>query len=55
MRLLPRIWQSRHHMGPYAAACVAALAESLRADLVTIDAEFSRTSGLLCPVRHLSG
>ncbi len=50
--LLPRVWQLRHSMWPYDAAYVA-LAESLDAELVTIDGKFARTPGLLCTVRDL--
>lgn len=50
--LLPRIWQLRHNMWPYDAAYVA-LAESLGADLTTIDGKFSRARGLFCTVRNL--
>ena len=50
--LLPRIWQLRHNMWPYDAAYVA-LAESLRAELVTLDAKLEKIPGLLCTVRNL--
>lgn len=50
--LLPRIWQLRHNMWPYDAAYVA-LAESLDADLLTIDSKLTRTPGLSCTVRNL--
>jgi predicted nucleic acid-binding protein len=39
-------------MWPYDAAYVA-LAESLGAELATIDGKFSRTPGLFCTVRNL--
>jgi predicted nucleic acid-binding protein len=50
--LLPRIWQLRHNMWPYDAAYVA-LAESLRTDLITIDAKLARAPDLLCTVHNL--
>jgi len=50
--LLPRIWQLRHNMWPYDAAYVA-LAESLRAELVTLDAKMEKIPGLMCTVRNL--
>lgn len=50
--LLPRIWQLRHNMWPYDAAYVA-LAESLSADLVTLDAKIGKVPGLVCTVRNL--
>ncbi|SFP50392.1 Predicted nucleic acid-binding protein, contains PIN domain [Amycolatopsis arida] len=50
--LLPRIWELRHNMGPYGAAYVA-LAESLDADLVTLDSKIARIPGLGCTVRDL--
>lgn len=50
--LLPRIWQLRHNMWPYDAAYIA-LAESLRADLITVDGKFTRIPGLSCNVRSL--
>lgn len=48
--LLPRIWQLRHTMWPYDAAYVA-LAESLSADLVTLDGKIGRVPGVRCAVR----
>ena len=50
--LLPRIWQLRQNAWPYDAAYVA-LAESLNADLVTVDAKFQTVPGLTCVVRNL--
>lgn len=50
--LLPRIWQLRHNMWPYDAAYVA-LAESLSADLVTLDGKMEKVPGLTCTVRNL--
>lgn len=50
--LLPRIWQLRHNMWPYDAAYVA-LAETLRADLVTVDEKIAAVPGLRCAVRDL--
>jgi predicted nucleic acid-binding protein len=47
--LLPRIWQLRHNMWPYDAAYVA-LAESLSAELVTLDGKIGRVPGLKCAV-----
>ncbi|KAK1181250.1 type II toxin-antitoxin system VapC family toxin [Streptomyces sp. NBS 14/10] len=49
---LPRIWELRHNMRPYDASYVA-LAETLGADLVTVDGKFSGAPGLGCPVRNL--
>jgi predicted nucleic acid-binding protein len=50
--LLPRIWQLRDNAWPYDAAYVA-LAESLQADLVTVDGKFEKIPGLRCRVRNL--
>ena len=50
--LLPRIWQLRHNTWPYDAAYVA-LAEILRAELVTLDARMEKVPGLMCTVRNL--
>lgn len=50
--LLPRIWQLRHNMWTYDAAYVA-LAESLGADVVTVDGKLARAPGLFCTVRNL--
>jgi len=50
--LLPRIWQLRDNAWPYDAAYVA-LAESLEADLVTVDGKFEKIPGLRCRVRNL--
>jgi predicted nucleic acid-binding protein len=50
--LLARIWQLRDNMWPYDAAYVA-LAESLDAELVTVDAKFELVPGLRCAVRNL--
>lgn len=52
--LLPRIWELRHNMWPYDAS-YAALAESLDAELVTVDAKFAGVPGLRCAVRELRG
>lgn len=52
--LLPRIWELRHNMWPYDAAYVA-LAESLGADLITIDAKLTGVPGVSCTVIDLSG
>lgn len=49
--LLPRIWQLRHNMWPYDAAYVA-LAESLSAELVTLDGKIGKVPGLRCTVRN---
>jgi predicted nucleic acid-binding protein len=50
--LLPRIWQLRHSVWPYDAAYVA-LAESLDAEVITIDSKLTRVPGLSCTVRNL--
>ena len=42
--LLPRIWQHRHNLSAYDAAYVA-LAENLRAPLITRDTRLSTASG----------
>lgn len=50
--LLPRIWELRHNMWPYDAAYVA-LAETLDAELVTVDGKLARVPGLRCAVRNV--
>jgi predicted nucleic acid-binding protein len=50
--LLGRIWQLRQNAWPYDAAYVA-LAESLNADLVTVDGKFEKIPGISCTVRNL--
>lgn len=50
--LLERIWQFRDNMCPYDAAYVA-LAESLDADLVTVDGKVGKVPGINCTVRNL--
>lgn len=50
--LLPRVWELRQHMWPYDAAYVA-LAESLHAELCTVDAKIGAVPGLRCTVRLL--
>lgn len=50
--LLARIWQLRHNMWPYDAAYVA-LAESLDAELVTLDGKIETIPGIMCSVRNL--
>ena len=52
--LLPRVWQLRHNMWPSDAAYVAQ-AESLGADLATLDAKIEKIPGLMCTVRNLRG
>ncbi len=52
LALLSRIWQLRHNTWPYDAAYVA-LAESLDAELVTVDGKFERVPGLNCRLRNL--
>ena len=50
--LLPRIWDLRHNMWPYDASYVA-LAETLSAELVTVDAKFAGAPHIRCPVTNL--
>jgi predicted nucleic acid-binding protein len=50
--LLARIWQLRQNARPYDAAYVA-LAESLTADLVTVDGKFEKIPGIRSTVRKL--
>ncbi|MFW6693524.1 type II toxin-antitoxin system VapC family toxin [Streptomyces sp. MAR4 CNX-425] len=50
--LLPRIWELRHNMWPYDASYVA-LAETLGADLVTVDAKMAAVPGMTCTVLNL--
>jgi predicted nucleic acid-binding protein len=50
--LLSRIWQLRENAWPYDAAYMA-LAESLNADLITVDGKFETVPGLRCTVRNL--
>lgn len=50
--LLPRIWGLRHNMWPYDASYVA-LAETLGAELVTVDAKFAGTPHIRCRVSNL--
>ncbi|MFC8425864.1 type II toxin-antitoxin system VapC family toxin [Streptomyces sp. NPDC057236] len=50
--LLPRIWELRHNMWPYDASYVA-LAETLGAELVTVDAKFAGTPHIRCRVNNL--
>jgi predicted nucleic acid-binding protein len=47
--LLPRIWQLRSNMWPCDAAYVA-LAESLGAQLLTIDAKLEKVPGIRCEI-----
>jgi len=51
--LLGRIWQLRDNVSPYDAAYVA-LAESLRATLLTADNRLARAPGIRCDVEVLS-
>lgn len=51
-RLLPRVWELCPNLTPY-DACYVALAEHLRATVVTGDARLARVPGLRCPVRVL--
>ena len=48
--LAPRIWQLRENVTPYDAWYVA-LAESLQAELVTLDLRLSRAAGPRCRFR----
>ncbi|WP_129667910.1 type II toxin-antitoxin system VapC family toxin [Phytoactinopolyspora endophytica] len=50
--LLARIWQLRHNLWPFDAAYVA-LAESLSADLITVDSKLECVPGVRCTVRNL--
>lgn len=50
--LLPRIWELRHNMWPYDASYVA-LAETLGAELVTVDAKFAGAPHIRCRVNNL--
>lgn len=50
--LLGRVWELRHTMSPYDAACVA-LAELLEGELVTLDRKPAKAAGLRCRVRNL--
>ena len=50
--LLERIWQLRPNMWPYDAAYVA-LAESLAAELVTVDSKIQKVPGIMCAVANL--
>jgi predicted nucleic acid-binding protein len=52
--LLPRIWQLRDNMWPYDAAYVA-LAESLQAQLLTIDAKLEKAPGIRCQILRPRG
>ncbi|MDR0360027.1 MAG: type II toxin-antitoxin system VapC family toxin [bacterium] len=48
--LLPRIWELRHNLSTYDAAC-AALAEAFECPLLTADGGLARAPGLRCDVR----
>ncbi|MEU5156966.1 type II toxin-antitoxin system VapC family toxin [Glycomyces sp. NPDC021274] len=50
---LPRIWELRANMTPYDASYVA-LAEALRAPLLTVDKKFERTPGLQCEIHCIT-
>ncbi|MCS0635914.1 type II toxin-antitoxin system VapC family toxin [Streptomyces sp. LP05-1] len=50
--LLPRIWELRHNMWPYDASYIA-LAESLGAEVITLDAKLASAPGIRCRVRDL--
>ncbi|MFL9657323.1 type II toxin-antitoxin system VapC family toxin [Streptomyces sp. PB17] len=50
--LLPRIWELRHNMWPYDASYVA-LAETLGAELVTVDAKFAGAPHIRCGLINL--
>lgn len=47
----PRMWDLRHHLSSYDAAYVA-VAETIGADLVTLDRRLARSPGPRCLVRH---
>lgn len=49
--LLPRIWELRENLWPYAA--YVALAETLDADLVTTDGKLAAAPGVRCRIRDL--
>jgi predicted nucleic acid-binding protein len=48
--LLPRCWELRHNLTPYAAAYVA-LAEALGSELVTADRRLAGAPGLACRIK----
>nr|WP_211239803.1 hypothetical protein [Jiangella gansuensis] len=50
--LLPRIWELRDNLRPYDAAYIA-LAETLQADLVTVDRTLAAAPGTRCRIRDL--
>lgn len=50
--LLPRIWELRHNMWPHDASYVA-LAETLNAELITVDAKFAGAPHIRCQVTNL--
>lgn len=52
--LLPRIWELRDNLWPYDAAYIA-LAETLQADLVTVDRKLAAAPGTRCRIRDLRG
>lgn len=53
LSLLPRIWELRDNLTAYDAAYVA-LAEALRATLLTADVALSRAAGVRCEVEILT-
>lgn len=51
---LSRVWELRHNLSVYDAAYVA-LAEALRAPLITSDRAIANAPGIACEVELLSG
>jgi predicted nucleic acid-binding protein len=51
--LIPRIWELRNNLTPYDAAYVA-LAEAIKAPLVTSDKALTKAPGIRCEIKLLS-